>query len=160
MTTIQVCDTQGSYFNVDAEEIIRAARAVAQTKMATGDFFTDPNTARNFFSVQLSGLDREVFGVAFLNTRHQLIKYEELFFGTIDGAEVHPREIVKAALNCNAAAVILTHNHPSDNPEPSAADRAVTSRIKQSLALVDVRVLDHIIVARTETVSMAEKGLI
>nr|ELN5399091.1 DNA repair protein RadC [Pseudomonas aeruginosa] len=93
-------------------------------------------------------------------TRHRLIDYAEMFRGTIDSAEVHPREVVKEALRLNAAAVIISHNHPSGNPEPSAADRAMTSQLRQALALVDVRTLDHIIVAGGTTTSFAERGLI
>ena len=108
---------------------------------------------------KLGGLEREVFAAVFLDTRHRLIEYSELFQGTIDGAEVHPREVVRQALRCNAAAVIVAHNHPSGTVEPSAADRAVTTRLKQALALVDVRLLDHIVVGGTEAASMAARGL-
>ena len=96
----------------------------------------------------------------FLDTRHRLIEYVELFQGTIDGAEVHPREVVRQALRCNAAAVIVAHNHPSGTADPSAADRAVTARLKQALALVDVRLLDHIVVGAEEARSMAAAGTV
>ena len=109
---------------------------------------------------KLGGLEREVFAAVFLDTRHRLIEYAELFQGTIDGAEVHPREVVRQALRCNAAAVLVAHNHPSGTVEPSAADRAVTARLKQALALVDVRLLDHVVVGGTETASMAARGLV
>ena len=101
-----------------------------------------------------------MFAVLFLDTRHRLIEYAEMFQGTIDSAEVHPREVVKAALRHNAAAVIVSHNHPSGNPEPSAADQALTQRLREALGLVDVRVLDHVIVAGNATASFAERGLI
>ena len=107
---------------------------------------------------KLGGLEREVFAAVFLDTRHRLIEYAELFQGTIDGAEVHPREVVRKALRCNAAAVIVAHNHPSGVVDPSAADRVVTTRLKQALALVDVRLLDHFIVGGRQSLSMAEKG--
>ncbi len=96
----------------------------------------------------------------FLDTRHCLIDYAEMFRGTIDGASVYPREVVKEALRLNAAAVVVSHNHPSGNPEPSGADKALTQQLKQALALVDVRVLDHVIVAGNANVSFAERGLI
>ena len=96
----------------------------------------------------------------FLDTRHRLIDYVEMFRGTIDAAEVHPREVVKQALRLNAAAVIISHNHPSGNPEPSAADKALTAQLRQALALVDIRTLDHVIVAGTRTTSFAERGLL
>ncbi len=143
------------YRVANADEIIEAARAVAGQRMQRGESFTDPQASGRFFQDKLAGLEREVFAAAFLDTRHRLIEYVELFQGTIDGAEVHPREVVKRALRCNAAAVILAHNHPSGTVEPSAADRAVTARLKQALALVDVRLLDHVIVGGQETRSMA-----
>jgi len=95
-----------------------------------------------------------------MDTRHRLIKYVDMFHGTIDSAEVHPREVVKQALRLNAAAVIISHNHPSGNPEPSAADRVLTQRLKQALALVAVRMLDHVIVAGAPATSFAERGLL
>ena len=105
-------------------------------------------------------MEREVFAAAFLDTRHRLIEYVELFQGTIDGAEVHPREVVRQALRCNAAAVIVAHNHPTGTTDPSAADRAVTARLKQALALVDIRLLDHVIVSGWASLSLAMKGFI
>ena len=101
---------------------------------------------------------QEIFAALFLDTRHRALAFEELFRGTIDGAEVHPREIARRALAHNAAAVIVGHNHPSGNPEPSAADRAVTARLKQALALVDVRLLDHFVIADGPPVSLAGRG--
>ena len=99
-----------------------------------------------------------MFAVLFLDTRHRALAFEELFRGGLDGAEVHPREIVRRALAHNAAALIVGHNHPSGNPEPSAADRAVTARLKQALALVDLRLLDHFIVGDGPPVSLAARG--
>ncbi|MCW0425677.1 hypothetical protein NB713_003620 [Xanthomonas sacchari] len=99
-----------------------------------------------------------MFAALFLDTRHRWLAFEELFQGTLDGAEVHPREVVRRALTLNAAAVIIGHNHPSGNPEPSPADRAVTERLKQALDLIDVRLLDHFIVGDGVPVSMASRG--
>ena len=99
-----------------------------------------------------------MFAALFLDTRHRVIAYEALFSGTVDGTEVHPREVVRRALAHNAAAVIVGHNHPSGNPEPSAADRAVTARLKQALALVDLRLLDHFVIADGPPVSLAARG--
>lgn len=110
--------------------------------------------------MQLAGFEYEVFAVLFLDTQHRLIEYAELFHGTIDSAVVHPREVLKATLRHNAAAVIVSHNHPSGNPEPSQADTTLTRQLKEALALVDVRILDHIIVAGTDTTSFAERGLL
>ena len=111
-----------------------------------------------YFRDKLAGLEREVFAAAVLDTRHRLIEFVELFHGTLDGAEVHPRELARQALLRNAAAVIVAHNHPSGDVEPSAADRAVTIRLKQALAIVDVRLLDHVIVGGSKSFAMAEHG--
>ncbi len=115
---------------------------------------------KEYLRAKLAGFEHEVFAVLFMDTQHRLIEYAEMFRGTIDGASVYPRELVKEALRLNAAAVIVSHNHPSGNPEPSGADRTLTQRLKEALGLVDVRVLDHIIVAGTDTTSFAERGLI
>lgn len=127
-------------------------------QLERGAALTDPHAAGRYFAQRLRGLPHEVFAAMFLDTRHRTIAFEELFRGTIDGAEVHPREIARRALAHNAAAVIVGHNHPSGNPEPSAADRAVTARLKQALALVDVRLLDHFVIGDGAPVSMAARG--
>lgn len=157
-SSLFVRDARRRYRPATADQIIDAARQVVDQRMQRGTAFVDPSIARGFFRDKLAGLDREVFAVAFLDTRHRLIDYAELFFGTIDGAEVHPREVVRGALLRNAAALLVGHNHPSGNPEPSAADRAVTVQLKQALALVDVRLLDHIVVGGRETSSLAARG--
>ncbi len=123
-----------------------------------GEALTDPASAGRYFAQRLRGQSREVFAALFLDTRHRALAFEELFRGTVDGAEVHPREVVRRALAHNAAAVMVGHNHPSGNPEPSAADRAVTARLKQSLSLVDVRLLDHFVIGDGAPVSLAARG--
>ena len=123
-----------------------------------GDALTDPQAAGRYFSQRLRGLPHEVFAVLFLDTRHRAVAFEEMFRGTVDGAEVHPREVVRRALFHNAAALIVGHNHPSGNGEPSAADRAITLRLKQALALVEIRLLDHFIVGDGSPVSLAARG--
>ncbi|MGT3860537.1 JAB domain-containing protein [Stenotrophomonas maltophilia] len=115
-------------------------------------------TCGAFFRLRLGSEEREHFEAAFLNTRHQLIAVERLFSGTVDGAEVHPRIVVQRALALNASAVLLAHNHPSGNTEPSAADCALTARLKAALVLVDIRLLDHFVVTGAEVVSMASRG--
>jgi DNA repair protein RadC len=125
-----------------------------------GEAITDPAMTRRFLKSKLSRHRREVFACMFLDNQHRLIVYEELFFGTIDGASVHPREVVRRALETNAAAVIFAHNHPSGIAEPSQADQRITDRLKSSLLLVDVRVLDHMIVGEGEVMSFAERGLL
>lgn len=119
--------------------------------------FTHPSLAKDYLKMQLSELKSEVFSVLFLDNCHRFIAFERLFQGTIDGATVYPREVVKAALHHNAAAVILSHNHPSGNTNPSASDKTLTTRLTDALALVDVRVLDHIIVG-DGLYSFAENG--
>ena len=123
-----------------------------------GEAMTDPAAAGRYFAQRLRARPHEVFAALFLDSRHRALAFEELFTGTIDGAEVHPREVVRRALAHNAAAVIVGHNHPSGSSEPSAADRAVTARLKQSLALVDVRLLDHFVVGDGAPASMAARG--
>ncbi len=125
-----------------------------------GEAITDPAITRRFLKCKLGRHQREVFACMFLDNQHRLIVYEEMFFGTIDGASVHPREVVKRALETNAAAVIFAHNHPSGIAEPSQADQRITDRLKSSLLLVDVRVLDHMIVGEAEVLSFAERGLL
>jgi DNA repair protein RadC len=119
-----------------------------------------PLDAARYLSARLLDLPHEVFCCLFLDTRHRLIRYEELFRGTIDGATVYPREVVKRALVCNAAAVILGHNHPSGVAEPSEADRNITIKLAKALALVEIRLLDHLVVSRGGHVSLAERGLL
>jgi DNA repair protein RadC len=123
-----------------------------------GEALKDPASAGRYFAQRLRGYPHEVFAAMFLDTRHRVIGFEELFTGTIDGAEVHSREVARRALERNAAAVIVGHNHPSGNAEPSSADRAVTARLKQALALVDVRLLDHFVVGDGPATSMASRG--
>ena len=126
--------------------------------LARGATLSDPQAAGRYFAQRLRGQPHEVFAALFLDTRHRAIAFEEMFRGGLDGAEVHPREVVRRALALNAAAVIVGHNHPSGNPEPSAADRAVTARLKQALALVDLRLLDHFVVGDGAPVSLAARG--
>lgn len=116
--------------------------------------------ASTYIQMQLHGREYEVFAVLFLDTRHRVIDFAELFRGTIDSATVHPREVVKEALTRNAAAVIIAHNHPSGIAEPSVADQRLTKRLIDALALLDIRVLDHIIVGEGETTSFADRGLL
>jgi DNA repair protein RadC len=121
---------------------------------------TRPDDAARCFRAHLGDLGHEVFSCMFLDTRHRMIRYEALFRGTVDGAAVYPREIIKQAIRYDAAAVILGHNHPSGDCEPSEADRNITLRIAKALALVDIRLLDHLVVSREGHVSLAERGWI
>ncbi len=129
-------------------------------QLERGEALSDPMAAGRYMAQRLRGLGHEVFAALYLDSRHRALGFEELFRGGIDGAEVHPRILVKRALAQGAAAVIVGHNHPSGNPEPSAADRAVTARLKQALALVDVRLLDHFVIGDGPPVSMAGRGMV
>ncbi len=125
-----------------------------------GDALNSPGVVREYLKLMMSGLEHEVFSVIFLDAQHRVIATDEMFRGTLTQTSVYPREVVKAALRHNAAALIFCHNHPSGVPEPSQSDRLLTDALKQALSLVDVRVLDHIIVAGNQTLSFAERGLI
>jgi len=125
----------------------------------TGPALTSPRQARDYLLAQLRDRDHEVFCCLYLDNRHRMLGFEEIFTGTIDGASVHPREVVKRALARRAAAVILVHNHPSGVAEPSRADELITVRLRDALGLVDIRVVDHLIVGDGDCVSLAERGL-
>lgn len=143
------------------DQVIRKALRILESRLQkTEGFVRSPVEAHQFAILKIADRKAEVFAVMFLNTRHQLIEFREMFHGTIDGAAVYPREVARAALETNASVVIVMHNHPSGIPEPSEADRSITLKLARALALLDVRLLDHIIVGGTQTVSMAERGLI
>jgi DNA repair protein RadC len=141
------------------DEILSAARSIMSRKVRRGTSMSSPKLVKDFLTTKLGTLEHETFCVILLDKRHRLIEYVELFRGTIDGASVHPREVVKLALAKNAAAILLAHPHPSGVAEPSHADELITQRLKDALSLIDVRVLDHLIIAGGDVVSMAEKGL-
>ena len=145
---------------VTADEIIATALDILAVRLPRTDALTNPEDVKKYLVTQFADLEHEVFACLFLDNRHRVIRYEEMFRGTIDGCSVHPREVVKAALTANAAAVILAHNHPSGMAEPSRADSQLTKRLTDALALVDVRILDHLVIGGAETVSFAERGLL
>ena len=159
-SSLHVRDARGRYRMATPEQILAAARQAIDHQIPRGAALSSLQTVRDFLRAKLAGLTYEMFSVLFLDNRHRLIEYVEMFRGTIDGASVHPRGVVKETLMRNAAAVILAHNHPSGVVDPSQADELITHRLRDALALVDVRVLDHIIVAGNDTLSMAERGLI
>lgn len=140
-------------------QILEKASEILAQQLIVSDVYSDPAKAKAFLEFKMSHYEREVFGVMLLDNRHRLIDFKELFFGTIDSASIYPREVVKATLQENAAAVIFAHNHPSGVAEPSQADLAITQRLVQALTLIDVRVLDHIVVGHN-SVSFAERGLL
>ncbi|MDR6963310.1 RadC family protein [Shewanella putrefaciens] len=139
--------------------ILASAANIIAERYVKKDAYTNPQATKDFLTYKLGGYEREVFAVMLLDNQHQLLEFKELFFGTLDAASVYPREVVKAVLAVNAAAVIFAHNHPSGESEPSAADKNITKRLTDALGLIDVRVLDHIVVGRTP-VSFAERGLL
>jgi DNA repair protein RadC len=142
------------------DQILDRALQILRTKhFVRGAVLESPSATCKYLAVKFTGSLNEVFACLFLDNRHRVIALETLFHGTIDGASVHPRVVIQRALQHNAAAVILAHNHPSGVAEPSKSDQNLTQRLKSALALIDVRVLDHIIVGE-DTVSMAERGLI
>jgi len=153
-------DTAGRPVPATAEEIIAAAREQVSHRVRRGASLACPQATRDYLMLKLGTRELETFCCLFLDNRHRLIEFVELFRGTIDGASVHPREVVKEALKRNAAAVIFAHPHPSGIAEASAADEMITRRLKDALQLVDIRVLDHLIVARDQFVSFAERGLL
>ena len=145
---------------LEDDATIKRALAILAERLRLGDAIAAPADARNYCQLRLGPLEHEVFSVVFLDAQHRVIAFEELFRGTLTQTSVYPREIVKRALALNAAAVLLTHNHPSGSTDPSRADELLTVMVKQALSLVDVRVLDHIVVSAHGNTSFADRGLI
>jgi DNA repair protein RadC len=155
-------DRQGNYKltgKTTEADVLAAAEGILQSKLERQGSIGNPSDASNVLRMRLGALAHEEFHIMWLDNRHRILGIEKLFTGTIDGASVYPREVLRAALNINAAAAILSHNHPSGVPEPSAADRAITKELVEALKLVGVRVLDHVVVSAGSTVSMAGRGL-
>jgi len=150
----------GSSKYVQLQAIFEMSRRALNEQLQQRDVFQSPQQVRDYLVLKLGALTREVFMVLFLDAQNRLNAAEELFSGTLTQTSVYPREVVKRAMHHNAASVILAHNHPSDVAQQSAADELLTQQLKQALALVDVRVLDHFIVAGNQTLSFAERGLL
>lgn len=143
------------------DEILTVAREIAADRyVQSGPVLLTPAAASSFLIAQFAGMQHEEFAVLFLDSRHRVIAFESMFRGTLDGASVHPREVVKAALMHNAAAVVISHNHPSGVADPSQADEIITLRLRDALALVDIRLLDHLVIGGTQCTSLATRGLI
>jgi len=142
--------------------VIREALQILENRLRRDSYtsFVGVQDTKNFLVLKLAGKKHEVFSALFLDNKHRLIQFSEIFRGTIDGCSVHPREVVRLSLQCNAAAVIFAHNHPSGVAEPSQADVRITDKLKQSLDLIDVRMLDHYVIGGTEVVSFAERGFL
>jgi DNA repair protein RadC len=157
--TLYVRRGNGRYSVADVNQITRAAAELLKRSLHGEPAFGSPDRASAFLQTRLRPLEHELFCMLVLDNRNRLIEFVELFRGTIDGASVHPREVVKEVLKLNGAAVIFAHNHPSGVAEPSQADEVITRRLKSALALIDVRVLDHLVIGDS-TVSFAERGLL
>lgn len=158
--SLLVRDLQGEYRPASADEVLQAARRVLSSKVRRGSTMTSPEVVKDFLRLQFGGLEHEVFVVVFLDAQHRLICTKEMFRGTVSQTSVYPREVVKEGLRVNAAAVLLSHNHPSGSSEPSRADEYLTQTLKSALALIDIRVLDHLVVTADSVCSFAECGLL
>lgn len=143
---------------INEEELLTIANQIARQKLAKGEAITDKHLAHQALQGLLQTRDREVFAALFLDNQHRILAYEEMFLGTLSAATIYPRDVVKRALHHNAAALMLVHNHPSGYPEPSRADIEITLRLQDALALVDIRILDHLVVGTEGMVSLAERG--
>ncbi|CDI03828.1 MAG: DNA repair protein RadC [Candidatus Competibacter denitrificans] len=145
---------------VQLQAVLELARRYLEETLQRGDAIQSVADTHRYLMAKMRHHPHEVFAVLFLDNKHRVIQYEELFFGTIDSSSVHPRQVVKRALYHNAAAVIVAHNHPSGVAEPSRADELITLRLKEALALLDVRLLDHVVVGDGDVVSLAARGVI
>jgi len=158
----EFCETKGlglaKYCQLQA--VLGMATRCMDETLRREQSMSSSQVVKDYLRSQLRHKRSEVFAALFLDSQNRLISYEELFFGTIDGASVYPREVVKAALKHNAAAVIFAHNHPSGIAEPSDADKRITQRLQEALDLIDIRTLDHLVVGDAEVVSFAERGLV
>jgi len=145
---------------VQLQAALEMGKRYLEKSINVGDAITSPEKIKQFLKAKMRAYRQEVFSCVYLDNQHRILDYKELFYGTIDGASVYPREVVKQTLAFNAAAVIFAHNHPSGIAEPSQSDQQITERLIKALSLVDIRVLDHMIVGDTEVVSFAERGLL
>lgn len=152
--------TGGGVSREEDDAVIEKARQILARRVRRNTVLDSPSKSRDYFMMALAHFEHEVFQVLFLDSQHRIIANEQMFRGTINGAAVYPREVVKACIRHNCAAVVFAHNHPSGVNEPSSADRRITDRLTSALALIDVRVLDHLIVAGGDSYSFAEQGLL
>jgi DNA repair protein RadC len=157
---LYVRDQSGEFVVAEGETVVAAAKRHLGRRVRRGVKLANPRLVRDFLAVNLGDRDCEYFCIILLDAQHRFLRFVELFRGTIDGASVHPREVVKLALEAQSAAVVLVHNHPSQNIHFSSADEKITHRLKSALDLVDVRVLDHLLVAGSDVISFAESGLL
>ena len=153
-------DVSREFTAPEADAIIAQALSILESRAYTGDVLTSPGAVRDYLKLRFADMEHEEFHVVYLTSQNRVIAMESVFRGTLSQTSVYPREIVKLALKNNASAVIFAHNHPSGLAEPSRADELLTQALKQALALVDVRVLDHFVVAGINVMSFAERGLL
>ena len=146
--------------NDEETNVIAQGLAILSRRMRANDQLSSPDSVRDYLRMSLSGREHEIFVVVLLDAQHRVLRCEEMFRGTLTQTSVYPREVVKTALAANAASVIFAHNHPSGANEPSQADELLTRELKAALALVDVKVLDHFVIAGTQSLSFAERGLL
>ncbi len=156
--SLRVIDERGVYRCATVHEILSAARAAIELEVPPLTPMDKPGIVKDYFRTKLAGYTHEVFAIIFLDSQHRMIRYEEASHGTLTQASVYPREVIRKALAWNAAALLISHNHPSGIAEPSEADLALTRHLKSALALLDIRLIDHIIVAGDKTMSFAERG--
>lgn len=159
-----IFDSTGKHYRITnpitERQVLALATRIIERRLVAGAAITSPADARLFARLKFAEFESEKFGILFLNSKHQMISFQILFHGTIDSAAIHPREVVKAALKVNSAAVIFIHNHPSGNPAASRADIEITKTLKAALCLINVRLLDHLIVGANAVESMAELGMV
>ncbi len=155
-----VREINGLYRPAKAEEVLQRARQILSRRVRRGAAMSSPGAVKDYLRLAIGTLEHEMFAILFLDAQHRLLAMKEMFRGTVSQTSVYPREVVKEALVLNAAAIVLAHNHPSGCAEPSRADEFLTQTLKAALALVDVRVLDHLVVTVAEVVSFAERGLL
>lgn len=153
-------DDNGDYRIMTADEVTKATKQHLARRVRRGNTMTSPDIVRDYLIAHYGDKEHEIFGAIFLDNRHRIIEISELFTGTIDGCSVYPREVIKTALQLNAAACCLFHNHPSGVCEPSQADERITQRLKSAFELVDIRVIDHVLVAGSDSISFASRGLL
>jgi len=151
-------DTAG--LNLSENEVLGWAQTIFESRFTRSNYLTNPELVREYLQAMLATEEREVCGIILLDSQHGVLGFERLFYGTIDSASVYPREVIKTVLNANAAAVILAHNYPSGNPEPSSTDIALTKRLQSAMQSIDVRLLDHLVIGGVSSVSFAERGLL
>lgn len=158
-TVLLVRDVAGDYRQIASDQLLQAAQQVLLDRVRGSDVLSSPQIVRDYLRVRLSGLEHEMFAVVHLDSQNRVIDYVEMFRGSVSQTSVYPREVVRECLLRNTAGLVLVHNHPSGSLQPSRADEVLTQTLKSVLQLIDVRVLDHLIVAGSDILSMAERGL-